>query len=178
MLLGPDLLFGGIRSVSARYLAPSLIGLLVSIAYLLSAENESDYGWIRYASLPFVIGIGVMSCFHNARQEVVWTKGISVNLPKAALIINEAPSPLVVGNRERHHPGNLLALSYLLKPETKMQFLATEENYLFPQPFTVFLYSPTDQFRQALEKKEKVRTRLLFQDLHLELWIVEPMLSR
>ncbi len=175
MLLGPDLLFGGIRSVSARYITPSLIGVELALAYLFSAGDEGGRDRIRGVAFFLAIGVGIASCFHNSRQQVVWTKGISYHLPQVAAIINESQSPLVVGNRERHHPGNLLALSYLLKPGTRMQFLATEENYMLPRPFTVFLYSPTDQFRRALEERENVHTRLLMEDLHLQLWIVEPI---
>ena len=175
----PDLVLGGIRSVSARYLAPSLIGILVAIAYLLGAESES--GKLRIQNTVFIVllVLGIASCFLNSKQEVVWTKGISYNLPKVADMINQSQTALVVGNRERHHPGNLLALSYLLKDETKMQFLATEQEYELPQNFSgIFLYSPTDQFRKALEKNENVTTRLLMEDLHLQLWIVEPIVIR
>lgn len=177
VLLGPDLLFGGIRSVSARYIAPSLIGLELALAFLLGLRRVSK-DWIREGALCLVLIVRIASCFHNSEQEVVWTKGISYNLPDAAKIINAASAPLVVGNRERHHPGNLLALSHLLKASSKMQFLTPEmtENpdYKLPKKFTVFLFSPVEQFRLALEKRERIRTRLLLQDLHLELWVVEP----
>lgn len=179
IVLVPDLVLGGIRSVSARYLAPSLIGILVAIAYLLGAESES--GKLRIQNTVFIVllVLGIASCFLNSKQEVVWTKGISYNLPKVADMINQSQTALVVGNRERHHPGNLLALSYLFKDETKMQFLATEQEYELPQNFSgIFLYSPTDQFRKALEKNENVTTRLLMEDLHLQLWIVEPIVIR
>ncbi len=176
MLLGPDLFFGGIRSVSARYIAPSLIGLELSLAFLFGMKRERT-DWIWEGALCLVLCVRLASCFHNSKQEVVWTKGISYNLPQAAQMINAAPNPLVVGNRERHHPGNLLALSHLLKSSTKMQFLtpAVTENadYRLPNNFTVFLYSPVEEFRLALEKREHIRSRLLLQDLHLELWIVE-----
>ncbi len=177
-VLLPDLLFGGIRSVSARYIAPSLIGVIITLSYLLGADFEGGKLRTQNAVFFILIGVGFASCFLNSKQNVVWTKGISFILPQVATIINESKSPLVVGNKERHHPGNLIALSYLLKEETKMQFLATEKDYELPRNFErVFLYSPTDQFRKALEKKEKVNTRLLIEDLHLQLWIVEPSIE-
>jgi hypothetical protein len=37
----------------------------------------------------------------------------------------------------------------------------------------VFLYSPTDQFRRALEKNNQMKTTLVFEDLFLQLWKVE-----
>jgi uncharacterized membrane protein len=178
MLLGPDLLFGGIRSVSARYIAPSLMGIELALAFLLSTKI-SKHARIVDCTLLVVLGIRLASCFHNSSEQVVWTKGISYHLPGVAKFINESNSSLVIGNRERHHPGNLLALSHLLKEETKMQFLtpAMTENpdYRLPEKHTVFLFSPVEQFRQALEKREKVHARLLTQDLHLDLWIIEKI---
>jgi len=174
MLLGPDLLFGGIRSVSARYLTITLMGVELALAFLFGSSIKGNRGWFCIWLIALFVRIG--SCFHNAKQEVVWTKGISYNLPQVARFINQAPAPLVVGNRERHHPGNLLALSFLLKPGTKMQFLTpemVEKDYRLLRPFTVFLFSPIDQFRQNLDKRANVRAQLLVQDLHLELWIVE-----
>ncbi|MBE7438223.1 MAG: glycosyltransferase family 39 protein [Spirochaetales bacterium] len=175
MLLGPDLLWGGIRSVSARYIAPSLIGLELALAFFYASMGRK---WSGSVILTLALVLRIASCFHNSAQEIVWTKGISYNLPKVAQFINQAPAPLVIGNRERHHPGNLLALSYLLKPGTRMQFLTpamTEAEYRLPGNFTYFLYSPVDEFRRSLEKAKNVRTRLLFQDLHLELWIIESV---
>jgi hypothetical protein len=91
-------------------------------------------------------------------------------------MINQSPNPLVVGNQERHHPGNLFALANLLKPEVKMQFvpIALEASWKLPlHQGAVYLYSPTDQFRHALEKNNQVSTRLVVQDLFLELWKVD-----
>ncbi len=181
MLLGPDILYGGIRSVSARYIAPSLIGFELTLAFFLGSQKKSQ-AWIWEAALFLVLVIRLLSCFHNSGEKVVWTKGISYNLPQVASFINSSSNPLVVGNRERHHPGNLLALSHLLESRTKMQFLTPEmtedQNYKLPNKFTIFLFCPVEQFRLALEKREHIKTRLLVQDLHLELWVVEPITSQ
>ena len=42
-----------------------------------------------------------------------------------------------------------------------------------PDPGDVFLMSPTIQFRQGLERREHVRTRLVLEDIHLQLWAVD-----
>lgn len=175
MLLGPDLLFGGIRSMSTRYLTPSLLAVVLCVAYLVAAERRRDRWWPWAAVV--VVALGLASCAHNWRQDVVWTKGVSYHLPQVAAAINESPAPLVVGNRERHHPGNLLALSNLIRDDAHMQFLAYEMEAGFALPRErfpeIYLYSPTDPFREALEQREQVSTRLLYRDLYMDLWKVE-----
>jgi len=174
LLLVPDLIHGGIRSVSTRYLTPSLAVVLLAVGAAVGTRRPR--AWVSPAATAAVLLLALASCVHNARQETVWTKGVSANLPRAAEQINPYPGALVVGNRERHHPGNLLALSNLLDPSIQMQFLAidAEAGYVLPRQFDdVFLYSPTLPFRERFERQETVRCHLLYEDLYMDLWKVE-----
>lgn len=165
LLLGPDLLWGGIRSVSARYLIPSWIGLQVALAHLLGRKERTGLAAV-------VLSVGLLSCLSNARQEAVWTKGVSVALPEIAAVINAADRPLVIGNRERHHPGNLHALANLLEDDTSMQLLwsGDEVGYALPEGFgAVFLYSPLPQFVTQLEAEGR-SAELKVHHLHAELY--------
>ncbi len=198
MLLVPDLLFGGIRSSNARYLMPVWLGVIAVMAIALDqtlarisqamAEDRtsgfslviwSRQGGVRVLLWSAVLCLMALSLATNilhARQQAPWTKSLSISLPDVAKIINQSASPLIVGNQERHHPGNLFALANLLKPETKMQLvpIALESSWKLPaHKGDVYLYSPTDQFRQALEKNNQVKTRLVAEDLFLQLWKVE-----
>lgn len=174
MLLLPDLLFGGIRSLSARYLTPSWVGLQVALAWMLGAHRSS--GMMRVIA-TLVLAAGVVSGVLNTRRDAVWVKGISANLPAVAELISHTAAPLVIGNEERFNPGNLLALVYRLAPSATVQGLKihAEEGYRLPaHPGAIFLFSPTGPFRERLEAREHVRTRLLFEDIHMQLWVVEP----
>jgi len=172
-LLVPDLLFGGIRSVSARYLVPSWIGVEVALAFLLGSAFGEDRRWTALAAV--VVAAGLASCLLNAKRDVAWTKGISIHLPEVARAVNQSASPLVIANREHHNPGNLLALCNLLAPGTKIWVWTGGDATTLPQNDSdVFLFSPTDPFRRDLERREGVTTRLLVGDLHLQLWKVEP----
>jgi uncharacterized membrane protein len=198
MLLVPDLLFGGIRSSNARYLMPVWLGVIAVMAIALDqakARISQAMAEDRASSFPLVIwsrqgGVRVLlwsavvclvalpmaTNILHARQQAPWTKSLSISLPEVAKIINQSASPLIVGNQERHHPGNLFALANLLKPETKMQLvpIALESSWkLSAHKGDVYLYSPTDQFRQALEKNNQIKTRLVVEDLFLQLWKVE-----
>jgi len=177
-LLTPDLLFGGIRSLSARYLIPAWVAVQVALSFFLAREMEKTaLSRLATGGLALVLGIGIASNVSNAPQVSVWTKGISYELPAVAKAINAAERPLLVGNMELYHPGNLHALSNLLKPGTRMVFLKPEmeESYELPaDPGSVFLMSPTIQFRKGLEARENVRTRRVLGDIYLELWAADP----
>ena len=191
MLLVPDLLFGGIRSSNARYLMPVWLGVIAVLALALDqafAHLESVLASERFYTgrgvLKALVWLGVLCVVAlamatnilHARQQAPWTKSLSISLPEVASIVNQSAHPLIVGNQERHHPGNLFALANLLKPEAKMQFvpIAQESTWTLPaHQGAVYLYSPTDQFRHALEKNNQVKTRLVAEDLFLQLWIVE-----
>ena len=198
MLLVPDLLFGGIRSSNARYLMPVWLGVIAVMAIALDRAFErvgqglvygrssgdqrvfcSRQGLVRVLLWSAVLCLVTLSMTTNilhARQQAPWTKSLSISLPEVAKIINQSANPLIVGNQERHHPGNLFALANLLKPETKMQLvpIALESSWRLPEhKGAVYLYSPTDQFRHALEQNKHVKTMLVAEDLFLQLWRVE-----
>lgn len=163
MLLVPDLLFGGIRSISARYVTPTLLGLLILLAGAL----------VRRPRLAAAVAlVMVASCVHNARLDTAWTKGISLNLGGVRDAVASVEEPLVIAHLERHHPGNLLALAATLQ-EGHVQFLRIPD----PDPSVppghpnVFLLSPNPDWRAALEARGH-RIEPLHHDLHLELWRV------
>jgi uncharacterized membrane protein len=198
MLLLPDLLFGGIRSSNARYLMPvwlavvAVLAIAFDQAIALAARaldrERSRGGQGVFLNRQGVVGILLclaVLCFValpmatnilHAKQQAPWTKSLSISLPEVAKIINQSVDPLIVGNQERHHPGNLFALANLLKPETKLQLvpIALESSWKLPEhKGAVYLYSPTDQFRRALETNNQVKTKLVAEDLFLQLWKVE-----
>ena len=198
MLLLPDLLFGGIRSSNARYLMPVWLAVvavlaialdqaLARISQTMAEDRASDaplviwsrQGGVRlllWSAVVCLVALPMATNILHAQQQAPWTKSLSISLPEVAKIINQSASPLIVGNQERHHPGNLFALANLLKSETKMQLvpIALESSWKLPtHRGDVYLYSPTDQFRKALEKNNQVKTRLVAEDLFLQLWKVE-----
>ncbi|MFO0547355.1 MAG: glycosyltransferase family 39 protein [Polyangiaceae bacterium] len=184
LLLVPDLVFGGIRSISMKYLTPAWVGVLLALAFALAGERKEAPpraglgGRVRAALAVAVLVTAAASAWSNARQQSVWTKGLSFQLPAVAAHVNRSKAPLVVGNLEHYNPGNMLALSVLLAPDAKMQFLNAPQEEVFALPpkgeyGDVYLYSPIGIYREALEKREGVRTELLEKDVFLELYRVE-----
>jgi len=180
MLVIPDLLWGGIRSSNARYLMPVWIGVLATLSFMFDLARIGSGTARALTQLGFVsiVCLGIVADIMQAQKMTPWTKSLSIGMPRVAQFINESNNPLVVGNQERHHPGNLFALSNLLKPETRMQFIPIdmERGWSLPEHNgDVFLFSPTDQFRHRLEENNNMSTRLLDQDLFFELWKVESL---
>ncbi len=171
ILLLPDLIFGGIRSASARYFTSSLIAILLALSFLLATRlAEKKFGRVLAG---LIIALGIASCFYNSRLDVTWTKGINVHLDQVAQPINRSNAPLLVGNQTGYNPGTLFALSYRLKPGVKLQLLATEEGYKLPPGFSdIYLLDPSASLRQNLENQQQVKLELVFEDFHLHLWRV------
>jgi hypothetical protein len=166
----------GVIAVLAIALDQAL--LRVSVASV-SERMHSRNGVLKalvWLSVLCLVVLAMVTNIRHARQQAPWTKSLSISLPEVAQIVNQSASPLLVGNQERHHPGNLFALANILKPEVKLQLvpIAQESTWTLPaHQGAVYLYSPTDQFRHALEKNNQVKTRLVFEDLFLQLWKVE-----
>ena len=175
LTLVPDLLFGGIRSVSARYMTPTWIAISLTVAHLITTVRFNQR--LRGTLAATVLGLGILSCWSNSTKEVVWTKGTSLGLPAIARLINTSPKPLVVSDHEVHHPGNMMALSTLLRPSTKMQFLTHDLRSVYALPEhsgDVFLISPIPQFRDKIERTNSLTARLIYEDIYLQLWKLEP----
>ncbi len=180
MLLVPDLVFGGIRSISTKYLTPCWIGVVVALGHLGGEPPRRASGLA--AALPpwlFVAAFGAacLTSAIDAPKRSLWTKGLSMRLVAVADHINASERPLVVGNLEQYNPGNMMALSLLLAPGTKVQILdaSKEEHYALPRGYgAVYLLNPIGVYREGLERREGVHCTLLEKDVFVELYRVDP----
>jgi uncharacterized membrane protein len=161
----------------ARYLIPTFLGLILAVSYLLATKVVQPL--IFQVSIPriwpllaaILLSFSLISCLVNAQKQAVWSKGISYSLPQVAQVVNQAPSPLLVGNQVSYHPGNLFALSYLLKPSVKLQLLPEDKSYTIPGGFRdVFFLSPSDNLREKLAEEQGIKLEWVLGDLHLWLW--------
>jgi hypothetical protein len=74
----------------------------------------------------------------SLQSEVWWTKYYSNRLPAVAEIINQSPTPLLISDSQT---GDLLTLSYLLKPNVKLIVnpLCTNCGMSYPSQSEVFV---------------------------------------
>lgn len=154
-----DLVIGGQRSVSARYLIPGVFGVQLALAYLLGDRLEQTNRrrqpiWQSVAIL--MIGMGITSGIALSSAETWWNKGISYDHPTLARVINASDRPVVISDAFGINPGNVVALSYLVEPKTRFILLPEIWKQLQIPPVSesysdVFLLNLPDVFREEFE---------------------------
>jgi uncharacterized membrane protein len=176
----PDLMLGGQRSTSTRYLVSLILGIQLSTAYLLATQiSVASFSRRTFwrVVMATVISAGVVSCVISSQAETAWNKVVSYNNPQIARIVNQSNTPLLISSSFGINFGNSLALSYLLDPKVRLQIVTgnTQPDFMnipkIPQGFSdVFFLNPSDQFRERIEKEYNWTLKLLYNDSHLWLW--------
>ncbi|NEU74782.1 hypothetical protein PI95_020035 [Hassallia byssoidea VB512170] len=173
-LILPDLLFGGIRSLSDRYLLPSYLGIQIAAAYLLATQIYSGNlarRQIWQIITVLVITCGMISCGVNSQAETWWSKLISYGNPQVATIINQASRPLLISDSFGINYGNVFSLSYLLEPKVRFQLVKEQKTPKIYNQFTdIFFLNPANDFRQKIEKSNKSKLNVVYQDNYYSLW--------
>jgi uncharacterized membrane protein len=115
----PDLLLGGQRSITGRYLFPCYLGLQLAVAYLLATkltappvQAQRIWRW----GVVALWSIGLLSCLNSLPARTWWNKAAGGYIPAIAEVINQAPNPIVFNELDFW----LFSLSHLLKPETPL----------------------------------------------------------
>ncbi|RCJ20621.1 hypothetical protein A6S26_25590 [Nostoc sp. ATCC 43529] len=175
-LMLPDLIFGGIRSLSERYLLPSYLGIQLSIIYLLAIHirNKSFVSRrIWQIILGLVIICGLVSYGVSSQAETWWSKVISYGNPQVARIINQANRPVLISDASGINYGNVFSLSYLLDSKVKFQLLKEQSIPNIPDAFTeIFLLNPSDIWRQKIETTYNSKTEVVYNDNYYSVWKV------
>jgi uncharacterized membrane protein len=175
-LMLPDLILGGVRSTSTRYLIPCFLGIQIAVAYLLATQtiNGSLLQQKFWQMLTAVlISAGVMSCAISTQAQTnSWLKIVSYHLPQVATLINQTNRPILISNNFGINVGNVFALSYLLKPKVKLQLVVDPKIPQIPEGVSdVFLLNPSDSLKQGIEKRYKSRIKPIFNDEHI--WLMK-----
>jgi len=171
LLLVPDLVSGGIRSLSARYLVPTWVALalLVAAAFPGGARAPRRARLPIGAALGALLVLGAITAFAAGAAVSPWTKGISRSLPAVAAAI--PPGALLVGDHERHHPGTMLVLAGMLPDDVEVQLLGTVEAYELPDhPGPRYFLDPNPRFRADLAADAGVTWERVAGDEHAPLW--------
>lgn len=151
-LIVVDLVLGGRRSALGRYVYPSILGIQISVAYLLGIKITHSFFW-RLVTV-IVISCGVLSCAMNAQAET-W-KGDADFAIQSSRIINQAVHPLVVSGD--NIVCGLMPLNSKLSPNTGWIFVSQPDQVVIPKEFSiVFLYNASDALRSQLEKRYKFK---------------------
>lgn len=173
-LMLPDLLFGGIRSLSDRYLLPSYLGIEIAVAYLLATQIYSGSlarRQIWQIITVLVITCGMISCGVSSQAETWWSKVISYGNSQVATIINQASRPLLISDSFDINYGNVFSLSYLLEPKVRFQLVKEQNIPKISNQFTdVFFLNPANNFRKQIETSYKSKLNVAYKDNFYSLW--------
>jgi uncharacterized membrane protein len=160
----PDVFLGGQRSIRIRYLIPAFLGIQMAIAYLFVSQVEAR-GWRKQVAQVAIAGLiagGIIACSVSSQAQVWWNKSVprSAYYPAVAAMINQAEGAIVVSDDD---PASLLAISYLLKPETQLQLVSTPRQLKIGDGSDrIFLLNPSRRLRTRL--KRKYNARPLYED--------------
>ncbi|MEH2336159.1 glycosyltransferase family 39 protein [Nostoc sp.] len=173
-LILPDLIVGGIQSSSEPYLIPSYLGIQVAVAYLLATQlynGNASRRSIWHIIMVLVIICGLISYKVSSQAETWWNKGMSYGNPQVAQIINQTTRPLLISDALGDNYGNVFSLSYLLEPKVRFLLVNNQKIPKIPDGFAdVFLFNPSDTWRETIEKKYKLKTDIVYSDNYYSVW--------
>jgi uncharacterized membrane protein len=153
-LMLPDILWGGTRSINARYFLPSYIGILLAIADLLNFQLTQRLTtalqprlWQIIAAI--IITSSVITCAVTSQASTWW--GWSEFDVEASRLVNQFPRPLVIADGSL---GTVLPLSHRLKADAGMLLLSESHSLTIPQGYeSVFIYNPSDRLQSKLKQQ-------------------------
>ncbi len=163
-LMLPDLIFGGQRSATTRYLVPCFLGIHLAVAHLLATRifgNNFSQQKIWQAILLVIISGGFVSCTISSQAETWWNKTIGHYNYQIAKIVNQAPHPLLLSNASGLNIGDIISLSYLLESKVRLQLVVDPNIPKIPDDCidkgyptcTILLFYPSAPLRKGLEKE-------------------------
>lgn len=169
-----DLIKGGQLLTVTRYLFPALIGLQLAVVYLLSVYWQQRRR-LAVGLLAVILSVGIASCSTYSQANSWWNKVLNANYHQVAALINQSPQPLVIADAYSYNPASVIALSYLLKPNTDLLLLpsvnATMAVKSLPlQTQQVFLLNLPEIFRQQFAAKFQQKLTLVFSDPWNQVW--------
>ncbi len=176
LLALPDVVLGGKRSAVSRYLISCFPGVQLAIAHLLATQLAASGARSpslstsprQFSSQPiwrmaFVacIAASVISLASSAAAFTWWNKDLSYFNFAVAQRINATPQPLIISDLgdDFTNTGDLLSLSYSLKPGVNVLLLSPDAQWVKTAAFktaiagqTAIAFRPNLATRQALEQ--------------------------
>ncbi|MGF1571421.1 MAG: glycosyltransferase family 39 protein [Nodosilinea sp.] len=117
LLVLPDVLLGGKRSIVTRYLLGAFPGVQLATGYGLAVLAANRPRLTRLIWMAILAG-SLISGLLSARADTWWVKGVSAENGRVAGHLNAATTPLIITDRGDNYlnKGNLLSLGYRLDP--------------------------------------------------------------
>lgn len=138
-LMLPDLIFGGIRSITFRYQLPFYLSIQLAVAYVLAFHILSENPWQQKICKFLMVGLlvaGLVSDIMIFHSDTWWTKRPSVEQVQMAQLINQSDSPLLVARFNRKNLSTVLCFSHLLEAKVHLLLVQHEPVPMIPQGYS------------------------------------------
>jgi uncharacterized membrane protein len=171
-LIFPDLAFGGRRSALDRYLFPCILGIQVTVAYLLATKITESSSTLRVKAWQIltviVISLGVVSCTISSQTER-WN-GKDDFIIQSSRIINQTRHPVVISDDDLVY--GLMPLNYRLDPHVRLILVSQPSKVVIPDGFSdMFLFSDSEELLSYLQEQREVRIKPAYQDSYLNVFL-------
>ncbi len=125
IVLGPDLLLGGVHSQHVRYGLPGMLAMQLMVAWTLGAAlSAASLPTRRLAglALALLIGLGAVSFVQIQRADTWWTKQFSAHNAQIARQVNATGHPVVLASNDAASVGvgELISLAYHLDDRVRI----------------------------------------------------------
>ncbi len=155
-LVIPDLLLHHRFSTIARYLVPTWLAVLLTVAALLGARAGSR---LTTVALPLVLVVAALSDFTSSRAGSWWENNGTKAVPAAARFLQAHPGTVVVGIKDI---APLLGLTFAVP--ARLRWIGYEGLGMPPLPTggTTYLYSPSEAVRDRISREGRLRLELAY----------------
>ncbi len=156
IVIGPDLLDGGRRSLEARYLLPALLLVVVLVAFALDWMINRPAAIWRWGGvglwLALLVG-GLWSDIGLVRAEYWWNKSMSSYNHEVARRLNATERPLLVVPNGDINPGEVLSVVHAADARVRFYLLPWDQ---LPAPAEltgdVFILNPSPTLQERLRQ--------------------------
>ncbi|MBK1720953.1 glycosyl transferase family 39 [Thiocystis violacea] len=158
LVLGPDLLLGGSRSLHARYALPALLAVQLMVAWSIGDAMRlgprSLQGRLALASLVVLVALGVLSQAAIIRADTWSTKNFSAHNIEIARRANAGHATLILASESGVSTGELMSLAYHLRPGVRIWAEPPGQDVRPPLDGDLIIaLTPSGRLRKALEKR-------------------------
>ncbi|MBR8832045.1 MAG: hypothetical protein N5P05_000671 [Chroococcopsis gigantea SAG 12.99] len=159
LLAIPDILLITIRSSVTRYLLSCFPGIYLAVGFLIAANLQNKNIFPKLL-LIFLLLNSTVSNIYNTLSDTTWAKIPSYSNGEIARQINSSPPAILISDEgsDGTNIGDLLSLSYLLKPDTGL-FLAGNpvdvkglKRILETPGSSLFIFRPSNRLLLALDQ--------------------------
>ena len=184
MLITPDLLDGGIKSIMTRYFLPSLLTVQIVVAYWL-ASFKDKFDVTRIISLALILVLGFTSCLISSQEFTWWNKINGYRNLAIAKAINQYSRPLLITNDKMNQDnqnvniGDFVSLSHLIDSNVSV-LLFKEQNIpvIEPKNFSdVLLWNVGEETISNFNQRNNCELKKIEGDFSPDLWIMRTKIS-